>query len=107
MEFKNFTILRNTKYKQTDQNNFSCFFLLILIKTKANRAAIFVSQLFVTIKIGVSMVRDTRQFSKSMSPIRFTVILISTLVAVFYEFVSGLLQKKISREKYTMLEDFQ
>ena len=53
------------------------------------------------------MVRDTRQFSKSMSPIRFTVILISTLVAVFYEFVSGLLQKKISREKYTMLEDFQ
>ena len=107
MEFKNFTVLRNSKYKQTDQNNFSCFFLLILIKTKASKAAIFVSQLFVTIKIGVSMVRDTRQFSKSMSPIRFTVILISTLVAVFYEFVSGLLQKKISREKYTMLEDFQ
>ena len=44
MEFKSFMVLRNSKYmKQTDQNNFSCFFLLILIiKTEANKAAIFV-----------------------------------------------------------------
>ena len=43
MEFKSFTVLRNSKYiKQTDQNNCSCFFLLILIKTEANKAAIFV-----------------------------------------------------------------
>ena len=96
MEFKNFTVLRNSKYKQTDQNNFSCFFLLILIKTKANKAVIFVFQLFVVIKIAVSMVRDIRQFSKSMSSITFTVILIWTLIAWFYDFVSGLLQKKMS-----------
>ena len=96
MEFKNFTVLRNSKYKQTDQNNFSCFFLLILIKTKANKAVIFVFQLFVVIKIAVSMVRDIRQFSKSMSSITFTVILIWTLIAWFYVFVSGLLQKKMS-----------
>ena len=81
MEFKNFTVLRNSKYKQTDQNNFSCFFLVILIKTKANKAAIFVFQLFVAIKVAVSMVRDARQFSKSMSSIRLSVILISTLIA--------------------------
>ena len=43
MKFKSFTVLINSKYiKQTDQNNFSCFFILILIKTKANKAAIFV-----------------------------------------------------------------
>ena len=67
MEFKSFMILRNSKYiKQTNQNNFSCFFLLILIKTKANKAAIFVFQIFVTIKIAVFMVRDTRQFLKSI-----------------------------------------
>ena len=77
----NFTVLRNSKYKQTDQNNFSCFFLVILIKTKANKAAIFVFQLFVAIKVAVSMVRDARQFSKSMSSIRLSVILISTLIA--------------------------
>ena len=94
MEFKNFTVLRNSKYKQTDQNNFSCFFLLILNKSTANKAAIFVFQLFVVIKIAVSMVRDTRQFSKSMSPIRFTVILISTLVAVFYDFFLDFCRKK-------------
>ena len=81
MEFKNFTVLRNSKYKQRDQNNFSCFFLVILIKTKANKAAIFVFQLFVAIKVAVSMVRDARQFSKSMSSIRLSVILISTLIA--------------------------
>ena len=96
MEFKNLTVLRNSKYKETDQNNFSCFFRLILIKTKANKAAIFLFQLFVAIKIAVSMVRDTHQFSKSMSSIRFTVILISTLIARIYDFVSGLLQKKMS-----------
>ena len=77
----NFTVLRNSKYKQRDQNNFSCFFLVILIKTKANKAAIFVFQLFVAIKVAVSMVRDARQFSKSMSSIRLSVILISTLIA--------------------------
>ena len=66
MEFKNFTLLRNSKYKQRDQNNFSCFFLLILIKTKKNKAAIFIFPLFVAIKIAHSMVRDTRQFSKSI-----------------------------------------
>ena len=81
MEFKNFTVLRNSKYKQRDQNNFSCFFLVILIKAKANKAAIFVFQLFVAIKVAVSMVRDARQFSKSMSSIRLSVILISTLIA--------------------------
>ena len=81
MEFKNFTVLRNSKYKQRDQNNFSCFFLVILVKTKANKAAIFVFQLFVAIKVAVSMVRDARQFSKSMSSIRLSVILISTLIA--------------------------
>ena len=107
MEFMNFTVLRNSKYKQTDQNNFSCFFLLILNKSTASKAAIFVFQLFVVIKIAVSMVRDIRQFSKSMSSITFTVILISTLIAWFYVFVSGLLQKKMSWQEYTMLEDFQ
>ena len=67
MEFKSFTVLGNSKYiKQTNQNNFSCFFLLILIKTKANKTAIFVFQIFVSIKIAVFMVRDTRQFSKSI-----------------------------------------
>ena len=105
-EFKNFTVLRNSKYKQTDQNNFSCFFLLILIKTKANKAAIFVFQLFVVIKIAVSMVRDIPQFSKSMSSVTFTVMLISTLIAWSYDLGSGLLQKNMSRDEYTMLEDF-
>ena len=66
MEFKNFTVLRNSKYKQADQNNFSCFFLLILIKAKANKVANLVFQLFVAVKIPVSMVGDTRQFSKSI-----------------------------------------
>ena len=66
MEIKNFTVLRNSKYKQRDQNNFSCFLLLILIKTKENKAAIFIFSLFVAIKIAHSMVRDTCQFSKCM-----------------------------------------
>ena len=67
MEFKSFTVLGNSKYiKQTNQNNFSCFFLLILIKTKANKTAIFVFQISVSLKIAVFMVRDTRQFSKSI-----------------------------------------
>ena len=65
-EFKNLTVLRNSKYKETDQKYFSCFFLLILIKTKENKGAIFVFPLFVAIKIAHSMVRDPRQFSKSM-----------------------------------------
>ena len=50
--------------KQTDQNNFSCIFLLILIKTKANKTAILIFKIFVAIKIAVLLVRDTRQFSK-------------------------------------------
>ena len=67
VEFKSFTVLRSSKYiKQTDQNNCSCFFFLVLIKTKANKAAIFVFEIFVTIKISVFVVRDTRQFSKSI-----------------------------------------
>ena len=74
MEFKSFTVLRNCKYiKQTDQNNFSCFFLLIMIKTKVNKqkkkqekAAIFVFWIFVAIKIVVFMFRVTCQFSKSI-----------------------------------------
>ena len=107
MEFMNFTVLRNSKYKQTDQNNFSCFFLLILNKSTANKAAIFVFQLFVVIKIAVSMVRDIPQFSKSMSSVTFTVMLISTLIAWSYDLGSGLLQKNMSRHEYTMLEDFQ
>ena len=65
-EFKNLTVLRNSKYKETDQKYFSCFFLLILIKTKENKGAIFVFPLFVALKIAHSMVRDPRQFSKSM-----------------------------------------
>ena len=38
MEFKSFPVLRNSRYtKQTGENNFSRFFLLIMIKTKANK----------------------------------------------------------------------
>ena len=38
IEFRSFYGLRNSKYiKQTDQDNFSCFFLLIWIKTEANK----------------------------------------------------------------------
>ena len=66
MEFKNFTLLRNSKYKQTDQKKFSCFFILILIKTKGNKDAIFIFSLFVAIKIAHSIVRYTCQFSKCM-----------------------------------------
>ena len=38
MEFESFPVVRNSKYtEQKDQNNYSCFFLLIMIKTKANK----------------------------------------------------------------------
>ena len=38
MEFESFQVLRNSQYaEQKDQNNSSCFFLLIMIKTKANK----------------------------------------------------------------------
>ena len=107
--FKSFTVLRNSKYiKQTDQNNCSCFFLLVLIKTKANKAAIFVFEIFVTIKISVFVVRDTRQFSKSIffsevrSDLDFKLDCLILWLCIW-----SFLQKKMFWYEYTMLEDLQ
>ena len=109
VEFKSFTVLRNSKYiKQTDQNNCSCFFLLVLIKTKANKAAIFAFEIFVTIKISVFVVRDTRQFSKSIffsevrSDLDFKLDCLILWLCIW-----SFLQKKMFWYEYTMLEDLQ